>query len=99
MSSAGMPNSPPPPGGSAIRPCGRGERQQRAIPSSRMIDRLRPLAHDPRVQRSVDVLIALCIFIASLADLLHGGRGSGWGGPLPLELLLAFAISVPLLWR
>jgi signal transduction histidine kinase len=60
-----------------------------------MLERL----SDPRLQRAFDVLLALGVFGASLADLLHGGRGSGWGGPRALELLVALGISVPLVWR
>jgi signal transduction histidine kinase len=47
----------------------------------------------------MDPVIAVAIFVASLADLLKGGTGSGWGGPRALELLVAVGISLPLVWR
>ncbi|HEV8459915.1 MAG TPA: sensor histidine kinase [Gaiellaceae bacterium] len=52
-----------------------------------------------RALQLMDPLIAVAIFVASLADLLKAGTGSGWGGPRALELLVALGISLPLLWR
>jgi signal transduction histidine kinase len=57
------------------------------------------LARHPRLGRSGDAALAVALLVASLADLLHGGRGSGWGGPRILEVLVALATSLPFLRR
>ena len=64
-----------------------------------MTARLLELSRDPRLQRLTDYALAAALLVGSLADLLHGGPGNGWSGWRPLEIALAFAISVPLLWR
>jgi signal transduction histidine kinase len=62
-------------------------------------DRLRALAGHPALQRAADALLAAGILVGTLADIAAHRKGGGWGGPLPLQLLAAAAISVPLLWR
>jgi signal transduction histidine kinase len=57
------------------------------------------MAMRARALQLMDPLIAVAIFVASVADLLKGGTGSGWGGPRALELLVAVGISLPLVWR
>jgi len=57
------------------------------------------LARHRRFQMITDVALAAALLIASLADQLKGGTGSGWGGPRAVQIVLAFAISVPFLWR
>ena len=64
-----------------------------------MVDRAIALSRSPTVQRLGDVLLALGIFLGSLADILQRPEASGWGGSRPLMLLSAFLISAPLLWR
>ena len=64
-----------------------------------MVDRAIALSRSPTVQRLGDVLLALGIFLGSLADILERPEASGWGGSRPLMLLSAFLISAPLLWR
>src|SRR5581483_557100 len=64
-----------------------------------MLDRALALSRNPSVQRAADVVLALAIFVGSVADMLTPRAHSGWGGPRGLELLAALLISVPLLWR
>ncbi len=64
-----------------------------------MYERLASLSGHRRFQVLCDVGLAAALLIASLADLLKAGSGSGWGGPLAVQLLIAAAISVPFLWR
>jgi signal transduction histidine kinase len=61
--------------------------------------RLLALSRDPRIQRVADYALAAVLFLASLADLVHGGPGNGWDGWLPFELVVTIAISLPLIWR
>lgn len=64
-----------------------------------MVERALALSRDPRLQRVGDVLLAGAIFVASVVDIFTKRAQSGWGGPRPLELLSAFLISAPLIWR
>ena len=64
-----------------------------------MYERLASLSGHRRFQVLCDVGLAVALLIASLADLLKAGSGSGWGGPLAVQLLIAVAISLPFLWR
>lgn len=64
-----------------------------------MFERVVALTRHRRFQMTADVALAAALLIASLADQLKGGTGSGWGGPRALQIVLAFAISVPFLWR
>jgi signal transduction histidine kinase len=64
-----------------------------------VLDRLRALAVHPALQRIADGLLAAGILVGALADIAAHKKGGGWGGPLPLQLLAAAAVSVPLLWR
>jgi len=53
----------------------------------------------PRWQRAGDALLAAAILVGSLIDVFTPRAQSGWGGPRALEVLSAFLISAPLLWR
>ena len=64
-----------------------------------MLERVVALTRHRRFQTAADVALAGALLIASLADQLKGGTGSGWGGPRAVQIVLAFAISVPFLWR
>jgi signal transduction histidine kinase len=64
-----------------------------------MLDRVLTLSRNPTLQRAADVVLALAIFVGSVADMLTPRVHSGWGGPRALELLSALLISAPLLWR
>jgi signal transduction histidine kinase len=64
-----------------------------------MLARIRPLSGHRHFQRAVDVLLAAALLVASLADILKGGSGSGWQGPRSATVVLALAVSVPFLWR
>jgi signal transduction histidine kinase len=64
-----------------------------------MLERLVALTRHRRFQTAADAALASALLIASLADQLKGGAGSGWGGPHAVQILLALAISVPFLWR
>ena len=64
-----------------------------------VLDRLIALSRNPTLQRVGDVLLAVAIFLGSLADIFTHRQASGWGGPRPLELLAALLVSAPLLWR
>ena len=64
-----------------------------------MLDRAIALSRNPALQRAVDTLLVVAIFVGSLADMLTPRQSSGWGGPRALELLSAVLISLPLLWR
>jgi signal transduction histidine kinase len=65
----------------------------------RMLERVLALSGHRRFQQGVDAALAGGLLIASLADQLKAGTGSGWGGPGAVQIVLAFAISVPFLWR
>jgi signal transduction histidine kinase len=64
-----------------------------------MLQRLVALSGHRRFQTGADVALAGALLVASLADQLKGGTGSGWGGPRAVQIVLAVAISVPFLWR
>jgi signal transduction histidine kinase len=64
-----------------------------------MLERLLALAGHRRFPVAADATLALALLVASLADQLKAGPGSGWGGPRAVQVVLAFAISVPFLWR
>jgi signal transduction histidine kinase len=64
-----------------------------------MLEQVVALTRHRRFQTAADVALAAALLIASLADQLKGGTGSGWGGPRAVQIVLAFAISVPFLWR
>jgi signal transduction histidine kinase len=64
-----------------------------------MLDRLIALSRNSTVQRGAEALLALAIFVGSVADIFTPRDASGWGGPRAAELLSALLISVPLLWR
>jgi signal transduction histidine kinase len=51
-------------------------------------------------RRAVDVLVAPAIAVAALVEILAAhGAGSGWYGPVWLDLLVALAVSVPVAFR
>jgi signal transduction histidine kinase len=64
-----------------------------------VLDALLARSRDPRLQRAADALIALAIFVGSVADIYTRRAQSGWGGPKALSLFAALLISAPLLWR
>jgi signal transduction histidine kinase len=64
-----------------------------------MLDRLPALSRDPRLLRAADALLVLGILVGAVLDIFTHRARSGWGGPRPVELASALAISLPLLWR
>jgi signal transduction histidine kinase len=64
-----------------------------------MLERLAALTGHRRFQTWADIALVAGLLLASLADQLKAGPGSGWGGPRAVQILLAFAISVPFFWR
>jgi signal transduction histidine kinase len=64
-----------------------------------MLDRALALSRNPTLQRAAEAVLALAIFVGSVADMLTPRVHSGWGGPRALELFSALLISAPLLWR
>jgi signal transduction histidine kinase len=66
----------------------------------RMTRRLEALARDPRVQRAIDVALALLLAGASLVELFFVANAeSSWGGRGPLQAALALGATLPLAWR
>ncbi len=64
-----------------------------------MLERALALSREPRWQRAGDALLAAAMLLGSLIDVFTPRAQSGWGGPHALEVLSAFLISAPLLWR
>jgi len=58
---------------------------------------LKRLGSDPRLQRGSDALLAAVLLIAALVEITGGV--DDWSGPTALEVVLAFASTVPLIWR
>ena len=59
--------------------------------------RIRRLLVDHRSQQGTDALLALVVLVASLVEI--AAVSAEWSGPRAIEIVLALACSIPLVWR
>ena len=59
--------------------------------------RIRRLLVDHRSQQGADALLALVVLVASLVEI--AAVSAEWSGPRAIEIVLALACSIPLVWR
>jgi signal transduction histidine kinase len=62
-----------------------------------MLERVRQSFDDPRVKHATDGLLATVLLAGSLAEIASGA--AEWSGPAAVEVALAGACTLPLLWR